>query len=149
MPDHVVKRIDDMEAIAFGSYKRARAELGITSFGMQVMDLPPDNDLYPKHDHAEDGQEEVYVALSGSAELEIDGERHRLEPGTMISVQPGVSRQVFTQAEPLRLLIVGNAPGKLYEASAVTELGGPDPFEERIREALERRSAAAESGGAP
>ena len=41
---------------------------------MNVIDMPPDNDPYPEHDHAEDGQEEVYVTLSGSAELEVEGE---------------------------------------------------------------------------
>jgi uncharacterized cupin superfamily protein len=142
MPDPVIKRIDDMEAIAFGSFKRARAELGITSFGIQVMDLPPDNDLYPEHDHAADGQEEVYVALSGSADVEVEGERHRLDPETMISVPAEARRRIFTKDEPLRLLIVGNAPGKTYEAPELTELGGPDPFEERIRKALAEREAA-------
>jgi len=34
-----VKRIDEMEAIYGGAYKRARAELGVTSFGMQVIDF--------------------------------------------------------------------------------------------------------------
>jgi mannose-6-phosphate isomerase-like protein (cupin superfamily) len=140
-----VKRIDDMEAIAFGSFKRARAELGITSFGMQVMDLPPDNDLYPEHDHADDGQEEVYVALSGSGEIEIDGERHRIDAETMVSVAPEATRRVYTRDEPLRLLIIGNAPGRGYEAPELTELGGPDPFSERIRTILAERQAQAEA----
>ena len=146
MSGHVIKRIDDMEAIAFGSYKRARAELGVSSFGMQVMDLPPNNDLYPEHDHADDGQEEVYVALSGSADIEIEGERHRLDTETMIKIGPGVTRRVFTNDEPLRLLIIGSAPGKLYEAPEQTELGGPDPFAERIQRALEERGAAGAQG---
>jgi mannose-6-phosphate isomerase-like protein (cupin superfamily) len=146
MQGHTVKRIDDMEAIAFGSYKRARAELGVTSFGMQVMDLPANNDLYPEHDHSHDGQEEVYVALSGSGDVEIDGERHRLDPETMISVGPDATRRIFTNEEPLRLLIIGNAPGRGYEAPEQTELGGPDPFTERIQKLLEERQAAEAQG---
>ena len=50
MPGHTVKRIDEMEAVYGGAFKRARAELGISSFGMQVMDLPPNLDQYPEHD---------------------------------------------------------------------------------------------------
>ena len=146
MQGHTVKRIDDMEAIAFGSFKRARAELGVTSFGMQVMDLPPDNDLYPEHDHADDGQEEVYVALSGSADIEIDGERHRLDTETMVSVGPEATRRLFTNDEPLRVLIIGNVPGRDYEAPEQTELGGPDPFSERIQKLLEEREAAEAQG---
>lgn len=143
MPGYEIKRIDDMEAIAFGSFKRARAELGISSFGLQVMDLPPNNDLYPEHDHADDGQEEVYVALRGSGEVEIDGERHRLDPETMISVQPGTRRKVYTGEEALRLLIVGNAPGKHYEPPDNTKLGEPDTFAEGIVEQLEARGVDA------
>ena len=146
MQGHTVKRIDDMEAIAFGSFKRARAELGVTSFGMQVMDLPPNNDLYPEHDHAHDGQEEVYVALSGSGDLEIGGERHRLDTETMISVAPEATRRIFTNEEPLRLLIIANAPGRDYEAPEQTELGGPDPFTERIQKLVEERQAAEAQG---
>ena len=147
MPGHEIKRIDDMEAIAFGSFKRARAELGVTSFGLQVMDLPPNNDLYPEHDHAEDGHEEVYFTLTGAAEIEIDGERHPLDSETMVRVSPGVPRKVWTGDEAIRLVIVGGAPGKAYEAPELTELGGPDPFEERIRKALAERAAAEESAG--
>jgi uncharacterized cupin superfamily protein len=139
MPGYEIKRIDDMEAIALGSFKRARAELGISSFGMQVMDLPPNNDLYPEHDHADDGQEEVYVALKGSADLEIEGERHRLEPDTMISVQPGVKRKLYTGDEALRVLIVGGTPGQVYEAPDNTQLGEPDTFAEGLVEQLEAK----------
>src|ERR1700744_5014773 len=62
--DFTVKRIDEMEAIYGGAFKRARAELGVESFGMQVIEMPPGSELYPEHDHAGDGQEEVYVVLS-------------------------------------------------------------------------------------
>ena len=55
MADYAVRRIDDMEAIVQGSFKKARAELGITSFGIQVIDFPPNVDGYPEHDHARDG----------------------------------------------------------------------------------------------
>src|SRR5215208_915509 len=71
VPNYAVKKIDDMEAIYLGAFKRARAELGISSFGMQVMDIPAGAEQYPEHDHSEDGQEEVYLALRGSAEIEI------------------------------------------------------------------------------
>jgi quercetin dioxygenase-like cupin family protein len=124
-----VKRIDDMEAIVAGAFKRARAELGVSSFGMQVIDMPPGiADAYPEHDHAEDGQEEVYVTLSGSADLDVEGERHRLRPDVMVRVGPGVKRQVRTDEDPVRLLILGGVPGEPYTAPELTELGAPDTF---------------------
>jgi mannose-6-phosphate isomerase-like protein (cupin superfamily) len=123
------KRIDEMEGIYRGSFKRARAELGVSSFGLQVIEMPPNADCYPEHDHSEDGQEEVYIALSGAGEIEIEGERHPLDAETMVRVGPGVKRKVWTQDSPLRLLVIGGLPGKPYEAPEITELGGPDPLE--------------------
>ena len=61
MSTHAVKKIDEMEAVFGGGFKRARAELGVESFGMQIIDMPPNYDNYPEHDHEQDGQEEVYV----------------------------------------------------------------------------------------
>ena len=121
------KRIDDMEAVFFGAFKRARAELGVDAFGMQVIDMPPNADQYPEHDHADDGQQEVYVALRGSGEIDIEGERVPIDPETMVMVGPGTTRKVLTQDDPLRLLIVGGIPGKPYEAPEMSKLGAPDP----------------------
>src|SRR3954447_10814199 len=127
MADYTAKRIDDMEAIYWGSFKRARAELGLESFGVQVMDLPPGADAYPEHDHAEDGQEEMYVALRGSAEIDIEGERTTLDPETIVAVKSGTKRKVLPGSDGVRLLIVGGVPGKAYEAPEITVLGNPDP----------------------
>ena len=129
MADYTVKRIDEMEAIVAGAFKRARAELGVSAFGMNVIDMPPGiTDAYPEHDHAEDGQEEVYVTLSGSAELEVDGEKLRLEPDKMVRIAPGTMRTVRTGDEPVRLLIVGGVPGQSYSPPEISQLGAPDTF---------------------
>lgn len=127
MTDYTVKRIDEMEAAFAGAFKRARAELGVSSFGMQVLDIPPNIDeQYPAHSHADDGQEEVYVPMSGAGEIEIEGERHRLAPGMMVRVAPGTIRSIRTAEEPLRLLALGGVPGGVYEAPEISQLGAPD-----------------------
>jgi mannose-6-phosphate isomerase-like protein (cupin superfamily) len=129
MANYTVKRIDDMEGVYGGSFKRARAELGVESWGMQVMDLPPNmRDQYPEHDHSEDRQEEVYLVLRGSAEIEIDGNSYTLDPDTMVRVGPGVKRMIRTGSEPCRLLALGGCVGKVYEAPEITKLGVPDPL---------------------
>ena len=127
MSGYAVKRIDDMEAIYGGAFKRARAELGVSSFGMQVIDLPPNADQHPEHDHSEDGQEEVYIPMRGSAEIEIDGERHPIDPGMMVRISAGTKRKILTGDQPLRLLIVGGVPGAIYEPPDMSRLGAPDP----------------------
>jgi quercetin dioxygenase-like cupin family protein len=128
MADYTVKRIDDMEAIYGGAFKRARAELGVESFGMQVIDMPPNADQYPEHDHAGDGQEEVYLALRGTGEIELEGERHALDPETMVRVGPGVKRKLYAGSDGIRVLALGGCPDKLYEAPDMSKLGEPDPL---------------------
>jgi mannose-6-phosphate isomerase-like protein (cupin superfamily) len=127
MPDFTISRIDDMEAVVFGSFKRARAQLGVSSFGMQVIDMPPNATQYPEHNHSHDHQEEVFAVLRGSGEIEIDGQRHAIDPETMVRVGPDSHRKVWPGEEGIRLLIVGGCPGEAYEAPEVSKLGAPDP----------------------
>ncbi len=127
MAEYTVARIDDIEGIWGGAFKRARSALGITSFGMQVVDLPPNADQYPEHDHSSDGQEEVYVALAGSGEIEIDGGRHPLDADHLVSVKAGTMRKVYAGPEGLRVLVIGGVPGAAYEVLEFTEVGQPDP----------------------
>ncbi|HET8956207.1 MAG TPA: cupin domain-containing protein [Solirubrobacterales bacterium] len=128
MGEYAVKRIDDMEAVYLGAFKRARAELGVESFGLQVIDLPPDFENYPEHDHAGDGQEEVFMALKGGGEIEIDGERFPLDPDHMVRVSSGTKRKVWPGGEGMRMVIVGGVPGAVYEAPDISKLGEPDPM---------------------
>lgn len=128
MSTHAVKKIDDMEAVYRGTFKRARAELGVESFGMQIIDLPPNFENYPEHDHAGDGQEEVFIALRGSGEIEIAGERHPLDEDHVARVASGTMRKVWPGDDGIRLLVLGGIPGKVYEPSPVSRLGEPDPM---------------------
>jgi hypothetical protein len=121
-------KIEDMESIYLGAFKRARASLGVESFGMQIIDMPPNYDKYPEHDHAEDGQEEVYVTLRGGGEIEIEGERHPLDADHVARVGSGVKRKVWPGPEGIRMLIVGGVPGTAYDAPDITKLGEPDPM---------------------
>jgi quercetin dioxygenase-like cupin family protein len=127
MADYTVRQIDEMDALYRGSYKRARAELGVTAFGIQVIDIPPGATRYPEHDHAGDGQEEVYMTMRGAGELEIEGERIALHPETMVRVASGTMRKVWPGDDGIRLVIVGGVPGGVYEAPPHSELGAPAP----------------------
>jgi len=96
---------------------------------MQVMDLPPNMDeQYPEHDHSEDGQEEVYLPLRGSAEIEIDGKPIPSGSRHDGSRRPGTKRRIRTGSEPCRLLALGGCVDKLYDPPEVTKLGAPDPL---------------------
>ncbi|HEX3511632.1 MAG TPA: hypothetical protein VHT27_11110 [Solirubrobacteraceae bacterium] len=124
MADYTAKRIQDMEAGFGGGFVKARAELGVTAFGFQVIQLPPEFTDYPEHDHAETGQEEVFIALAGSGWMDIEGERVDLDADTIVRVGPGSRRKVHSGPQGLRMLAIGGAPGRVYEINPETELTG-------------------------
>jgi hypothetical protein len=128
MSDYAVKKIDEMEAVYRGGFKRARAELGVESFGMQVIDLPGGYEHYPEHDHLHDNQEEVFVALRGSGEIEIAGERFPLDSDHIARVSPTIKRKLWPGPEGVRVLVLGGIPGEVYEAPDISKLGEPDPM---------------------
>ncbi len=123
MADYTAKKLRDMEALYGGGFVKARAELGVTAFGLQVIQLPADYSDYPEHDHSDSGQEEVYLAIGGSGWLEVDGDRVDLDPDTFVRVGPEARRKVYAGPEGLRLLAIGGAPGEAYKIVASTELG--------------------------
>lgn len=129
MPDVTSKRLDEMEATFRGSMRKVRAELGLTSFGAQTIDLAPDSSRHPWHDHAADGQEEMYIALEGGGVLELEsGDRFPLERDRAIRVGPTERRRVLAGPDGIRMLIVGGIPGRPYEPWHRTVLGAPDPL---------------------
>jgi quercetin dioxygenase-like cupin family protein len=115
MADVTVKRIEEFEAIFGGGFRRVRAGLGVSSFGLSLMEFPPNFEHYPVHDQTHDGQEEVYTALSGRVTLQVGGEEYELEPGVFARVGPGEKRKLVTGDEPARVLAMGAIPGKVYE----------------------------------
>lgn len=122
MTDVSVVEIDEMETIYDGIARRARAELGVSAWGMQVMTLPPNWGGYPNHNHdastGEAGQEEVYIPIAGSAVLEADGERFDLRPGVMARVGPDQRRQILPGDEGIRFIALGGVPQAAFSPSA-------------------------------
>jgi uncharacterized cupin superfamily protein len=127
MADITVKRLDEFEALFGGGMRRVRAGLGITSFGLQVIELPPNFTHYPQHDHTHDEQEEVYAVLSGKATLHAGGEEHVLEAGVFARIGPGEKRKFVTGDDGVRILAIGGVPGKAYEPPEFTEEGAAEP----------------------
>jgi hypothetical protein len=132
VPDVTAVAIDDMEPISGGLARRARAELGVTAWGMQVLTLPPAWDGYPLHNHDTDAfdpnQEEVYIPLEGGGTLVADGHEYGLRPGMMVRVGPAQLRRILPGPEGIRFVALGGGPGA-HTPSAWTELGAdpPDP----------------------
>jgi hypothetical protein len=131
MADVTVAAFEQMDPIYDGLARRARATLGVTSFGMQVMTLPANWDGYPDHRHdasVEDAnQEEVYIPIEGSATLRAGDQRFELRPGMMVRVGPEQLRQILPGSSGVRFVALGGVPGT-FTPSPWTELGGPPPM---------------------
>jgi hypothetical protein len=131
MADVTVAAFEQMDPIYDGLARRARATLGVTSFGMQVMTLPSNWDGYPDHRHdasVEDAnQEEVYIPIEGSATLRAGDQRFELRPGMMVRVGPEQLRQILPGSSGVRFVALGGVPGT-FTPSPWTELGGPPPM---------------------
>lgn len=130
MADVTVKSLDEFEAIFGGGMRRVRAGLGVSSVGIQVIEMPPGFEHYPDHDHSHDGQEEVFTVMSGSCVMEAGGESHTLEPGVFVRVGPGEKRRFITKESGVRILALGGTPGKAYEPPEFSEEGGGTPMEQ-------------------
>ena len=131
MADVTVKRLDEMEPILDGAMIRVRASLDATSFGMQVLNMPPGADWYPEHNHTgapvDDGMEEIYTLLRGSATLRTGGESYPLEPGTFARVGASEKRKLVPGDDGAQVLALGAMPGRAYDPPEFTELGAPPP----------------------
>ena len=107
--------IDDLPDLWDGFLRKVRHGLGVTAFGANVMNLPPDYET-DAHDETGTGQEELYVGLRGSGWVVLsDGERLTLDPEHVVAVGPPVQRTLASGPEGLRVLIIGAQPG-CYEA---------------------------------
>ena len=108
--------IDDLPDMWDGFMRMVRPGLGLSAFGANIMNLPPDYTTR-SHDESGTGQEELYVRLAGAGWLVLDdsGERLPLDEDHLAAAGPGTSRALASGPDGLRVLIVGSTPGRAYE----------------------------------
>jgi uncharacterized cupin superfamily protein len=117
-------RIDELPSLWDGFARLVRPGLGLSAFGANVMNLPPDY-ATKSHDESTSGQEELYVCLAGSGTvvLDDDGTELALDGDQLAAVGPGVSRTLRSGPQGLRVLIVGGTPGRAYEPPSWSSQG--------------------------
>jgi quercetin dioxygenase-like cupin family protein len=93
-----------------GVLKPLRDPLGVSAFGINELELPAGAEG-PEHDHAKDGQEEVYVVIRGSGTIRVDGAEMGLHPGQYVYLSPTTRRQMIAGDDGLAWVGVGCQPG--------------------------------------
>jgi mannose-6-phosphate isomerase-like protein (cupin superfamily) len=120
MSDIQIKKTSDIgfyqgpNAIAGIKFRHAARDLGVTAWGMNVIEIDAGCADYPEHDHLKDGQEEVYVVLKGSATLHSGSESWPVEAGTLVRAGPSAKRKFVPGPQGVTLLALGATPGKAY-----------------------------------
>ncbi len=90
-------------------FRKIRAPLGVTAFGVNALVYPPG---YDGIFHYHDTQDELYFVHRGTARFEIEGETRELGPGGLFHVESTTHRKVSNPGdEELVLLIVGGKDG--------------------------------------
>ena len=116
---HAIIRADDVEPHDVaewghvgmpGTFRPVGEYLGVSAFGINQLELPPDS-AAPEHDHAEDGQEEVYIVIRGRGRVRVDGTEQEIRPGTYVFLPPEARRQMVSGADGLVWVGIGCRPG--------------------------------------
>jgi uncharacterized cupin superfamily protein len=98
---------DDVERT--GNWSLVRRTLAVASFGMNIVDIPPGEGI-PEHDETSRDQEEVFMVLSGSAIIVIDGRRYAAPAGTLARLDPEPTRTVVNEGEEVASVLIVSAP---------------------------------------
>jgi quercetin dioxygenase-like cupin family protein len=93
-----------------GVVRLLRPALGVSAFGVNQIELPPHAEG-PEHDHADDGQEEVYAVVAGSGTIRLGGSEEELRPGRFVFLSADQRRQMVAGPEGLSYIGIGCQPG--------------------------------------
>jgi len=96
----------DVDSIG-GGLHFLRDALDCANLGVSVLDVEAGWSGKP-HDHADDGQEEVYVLVEGAATVTVGDETMSMSAGDALRVDPATTRQI--DAEEASLFVIAGAP---------------------------------------
>ncbi len=100
--------LDEFER-PFAKWALARKSLGVTSFGMNVVELPP-GETIPEHDETDREQEEVFITLTGEPTVVIDGSEYPAPAGTFVRIDPEPRRTVVNRGSTQARVLIVSAP---------------------------------------
>ena len=89
-------------------FRALTAPLGVNGLRVNQLELAPGTEG-PEHDHAGNGQEEVYAVIAGGGVLRMGEEEVALRPGHFDYCPPEVRRQLVAGDEGLVWIGIGSA----------------------------------------
>jgi quercetin dioxygenase-like cupin family protein len=99
-----IRRREELERT--GKWLLARRSLGLSSFGMNIVEIPPGEQI-PEHTEAGRDHEEVFLVLAGSPVIVVEGQEFAAPEGTLARLDPPLRRTVVNKGdEPASVLIV-------------------------------------------
>lgn len=90
-------------------FQTLRRELGVTSFGINLLTLAPGRRLRV---HLHEHQEEVYLVVEGELTLIVDGDPHVLGVGDLARVAPRARRQLTNPSSSRTVVLALGGAGR-------------------------------------
>jgi mannose-6-phosphate isomerase-like protein (cupin superfamily) len=115
-----VASVEDVDSVvdeAYGGMGFLRDALDTDLLGVTVLELEP-NARGKEHDHAADGQEEVFVCVAGAVDVDFDGgaadggERLTLRENEAVRVSPAQARQLVNRGDDREKLVLVGTNGE-------------------------------------
>jgi mannose-6-phosphate isomerase-like protein (cupin superfamily) len=102
----IVRALDQAEPFTTADGSTIRELLGLPTAPVRNQSLAEATleagQATERHYHAE--SEEIYYVVEGSGEMELDGERRRVDVGDAVLIPPGARHQIRADAGRLRFL---------------------------------------------
>jgi mannose-6-phosphate isomerase-like protein (cupin superfamily) len=112
-------KVSSLDELGEGyGFRKVRAPLGVTAFGVNALVFPP---RYEGPEHYHDTQDELYFVHRGTATFAIEGEEHEVAAGGVVHVESTTPRRVSNRGdEDLVLFIVGGKDGYVERDGHIT-----------------------------
>jgi hypothetical protein len=120
MQTYAVARLDEIDALADGSYRYrpVRHHLCIQSFGVTAwVGAAAGDPIINEYDEDSEPAEELFVVVSGRAIFELEGEKVEATRGTLVFTAQGARRTAVAAEPATTILAFDGTPGKAYDAS--------------------------------
>ena len=107
--------LDEIASKQWPHWIPIRHHFGIETFGINVWRGRDDGTVISEHNHAEDGEPELYYTIEGHATFTVDGEEVDAPAGTCLWLNdPSTTRSATGDKDTLVLSVGAGVPGQTY-----------------------------------